>query len=372
MAHQLLGDLRANLAFDQHAGELVPELVGGEVGFQHGLVECLAGDAGLAGFIALAAVVSVADANAVLQPGVLVSALRHGLFAAKDEIIIVQIVQSAAERILQGLEDRHGAVGAVGFRLLQLGVVVVPDHGLAHADRAVSEVLLLQRHHLAQTQAGVHHDGRAEAEALGVGLNIGDLLLCGGAALGLGQALRQLEQRAGVRVAVHLGAPILPDQGEHRLLPGNAFVGVALRGHVHQLAVDVGAGDLAHALPLKPALGKLHLVAVAPAGAILDARLLGAPERLCNLAEGVSPVPAGAGLYEGRVELGLHLLCGAAIEVAGLAINDAAALDQAVRAFFRFCHVKTSLRYTLQVRPEVVQYELEGFRIVSTLDTPSH
>lgn len=33
-----------------------------------------------------------------------------------------------------------------------------------------------------------------------------------GAPLGLGQALRQLEQRAGVRVAVHLGAPILPDQ----------------------------------------------------------------------------------------------------------------------------------------------------------------
>ena len=92
-----------------------------------------------------------------------------------------------------------------------------------------------------------------------------------------------------------------------------------------------------------------------------------------TLAEGVSPVPAGAGLYEGRVELGLHLLCGAAVEVAGLAINDAAALDQAVRTFFRFVHVKTSLRYTLyKRRPEVVQYELEGFRIVSTLDTPSH
>lgn len=347
VAHQLLGDLRADAALYQRAGELMPELVRGEVRLHDRLVQGRTVLRFLAGFVALAAVVSVADANAVLQPCVLVSTLRHGLFAAKDEIIIGQIVQSAAERILQGLEDRHGTVGAVGFRILQLGVVVVPDHGLAHADRAVSEVLLLQRHHLAQTQAGVHHDGRAEAEALGVGFNIGDLLLCGGAALFLGQPLGQLEQCAGIGVAVHLGAPILPDKGEHRLLPGNAFVGVALRGHVHQLAVDVGAGDLAHALPLKPALGKLHLVAVAPAGAILDTRLLGAPERLCDLAEGVSPVPAGAGLDEGRVELGLHLLCGAAIEVAGLAINNAAALDQAVRAFFRFRHVKTSLRYTL-------------------------
>lgn len=32
VAHQLLGYLRADLAFDQHTGELVPELVGGEVG----------------------------------------------------------------------------------------------------------------------------------------------------------------------------------------------------------------------------------------------------------------------------------------------------------------------------------------------------
>ena len=343
MAHQLLGNLRADAALYQRAGELMPELVRGEVRLHDRLVQGRTVLRFLAGFIALAAVVSVADADTVLKPGVLILTLCHGLCAAEQKSFVGQAVQAAAERILQGLEDRHGAVGAVGFRLFQLGVVVVPDHGLAHADRAVGEVLLLQRHHLAQAQSGVHHDGRAEAEALGVGLNIGDLLLCGGAALGLGQALRQLEQRAGVRVAVHLGAPILPDQGEHRLLPGNAFIGVALRGHVHQLAVDVGAGDLTHALPLKPALGKLHLVAVAPAGAILDARLLGAPERLCDLAEWVSPLPAGAGLNEGRIDLGLHLLCGAAVEVAGLAINDAAALDQAVRALFCFGHVETSL-----------------------------
>lgn len=115
MAHQLLGDLRANLAFDQHAGELVPELVRGEVRLHDRLVQGRTVLRFLAGFIAFAAVVGVANADAVLQPCVLVSALRHGLFAAKDKIIIGQIGKSAAERILQGLEDRHGTVGAVGF-----------------------------------------------------------------------------------------------------------------------------------------------------------------------------------------------------------------------------------------------------------------
>ena len=46
VAHQLLGYLRADLAFDKHTGELVPELVGGEVSLQHGFV-------GLAGALVL-------------------------------------------------------------------------------------------------------------------------------------------------------------------------------------------------------------------------------------------------------------------------------------------------------------------------------
>lgn len=169
-------------------------------------------------------------------------------------------------------------------------------------------------------------------------------------ALFLRQALGQAQQRDGVGVAAHLAAPVLPDQGEDALLVGNRLIGRSLLGHVLQFAADVGGRDLPHTEVPEPGDGQFHLVAVAPAGAVLDARLFVAPKVLRHGAEGFALFFDRGGLCDGRVDLGLHFPRGAAVEVPLFAVDGPAALDQAVGAPLDVCHTKTSVAKC----PEVV------------------
>lgn len=125
-------------------------------------------------------------------------------------------------------------------------------------------------------------------------------------------------------------------------MPGNAFVGIALGGHVHQLAVDVCAGDLTHAKLAKPADGNFHFVAVAPAGPVFDGRLFFCPERLCYLAERIALFSADGCLNNRGINFGLNLSECATIEVAFFAVDNTAALHQAVRALCYTWHCTTT------------------------------
>ena len=166
------------------------------------------------------------------------------------------------------------------------------------------------------------------------------------------QALGELEQRAGVTVTAHLSTPILPDQGQHGLLPGNTLVGIALGGHVHQLAVDVGAGDLTHAKLAKPADGNFHFVAVAPAGPVFDGRFFFRPERLCYLAERIALFSADGCLNNRGINFGLNLSECATIEVAFFAVDNTAALHQPSGRFATLGIVQQPpYRYTLTSLP---------------------
>lgn len=143
MAHQFFCDLWADTTLYQRACKLMPQLVGGEIRLHDGLIQHLAVFRFLAGLVALAAVVGAANVLAVLQPGILIAAFCVRPFAAKDKRIIRQAVQAARYCPLQGFEDRHPAVGVVGFQVFDFRVVIVPNDLLADVDLTACKVLFL-------------------------------------------------------------------------------------------------------------------------------------------------------------------------------------------------------------------------------------